>query len=122
MKLYQRRHVISKFKTIIAVCVMAAISALCAVSAVASVSFTTDVYWNPNETKAWAETVVSGVSGRDLCATAYIQSRSTGEYKEIIKPSYNSGSTVTATTESVTVTYPTDIPPVYYGGSYWFLD
>lgn len=111
-----------KFKTIIALCVMAAILSLCAVSAVASVSFTTDVYWNPNETKAWAETVATGTSGLNVLVNAYILSRSTGQFEEVFKPSYNSGSSVTATTAPVEVSYPSPIPLVNYGGGVSFLE
>ena len=101
---------------------MAAILSLCAVSAFASVSFSTSVYWGPLERSAWAETVATGTSGLNVLVTAYIQSRSTGQYEEKIQPSYNSGPSVSATTESVEVTYPSEIPLVDYGGYCNLLD
>lgn len=122
MKLYQRRHVISKFKTIIAVCVMAAISALCAVSAVASVSFTADVYWNANETKAWAENACSGPIGYNFYATAHIQSMSTGDFSNAYEESHGTLSTIIATTNHVSVTYPSPIPLVDYWGTHGFVN
>ena len=112
----------SKFKTIIALCVMAAILSLCAVSAVASVSFSTSVYWGPLERSAWAETVATGTSGLNVLVNAYILSRSTGQFEEVFKPSYNSGSSVTATTAPVEVSYPSPIPLVNYGGGVSFLE
>ena len=111
-----------KIKSLITVCAIALVIAILSVSAIALVSFTTDVYWNASETQAWAETVATGTSGLNVLVNAYIFSRSTGQYEEIFKPSYNSGSSVSATTAPVEVTYPSPIPLVYYGGGVSFLE
>ena len=111
-----------KFKTIIAVLVISAIITTCTLAASATLSFNTSVYWGPLDRSAWAETVANGTTGLNVLVTAYILSRSTGDYEEKFVPSYNSGPTVTATTDPVSVTYPTDLPPVYYGGSCMFIE
>ena len=106
----------NRIKSIVAVCVIIAIITACAIISFAAISFSTSVYWGPMERSAWAESVATGTTGCSIRIFTYIQSRSTGQYREKIVNSINSGSVVTATTDPVDITYPSEIPLVNYGG------
>ena len=109
----------TKFKSLIALCILVAIVTTCALSAAASITSTTTVHWTGNETEAWAKTVGYGPENTNYYVKAWIRSTSTNEYESHINYSLGSGS-ATATTKSVTVTYPSEIPLVEYGGSHGY--
>ena len=103
------------FKKIISVLVIASVLAIFAVSAAASLSYTTSVYWNANETAAWAVTEGTGPSSSHFYVKAVITSTSTGQTAVDYGDS-NFSTSATAETGSVSVTYPSDIPLVTYDG------
>lgn len=112
----------TKFKTLFSLCIVVAIVSTCVLSASAALSSSTSVYWGPKEDYAWAETVGSGSTGRNFYVDAYIKSLSTNDYQYDSACSDGIYSTITASTPSVSITYPSPIPLVDYGGSHWYVD
>ena len=112
----------SKFKTILAISIVAVIISVCAIAASAALSCTTEVYWNVRETEAWAQTVGYGPSSAHFFVSASIESMSTHDFS-IVYVNSNYNTSATATTDHVTIEYPSPIPLVGYGGSidygYW---
>ena len=112
----------TKFKTLFALCIVVAIVSTCVLSAAAALSSSTSVHWNANETAAWAKTVGNGPIGTRFYVKAYIRSTSTGATSSASTNSNGTSSSITATTGSVAVTYPSDIPLVEYSGSHGLGD
>ena len=111
-----------RIKSILAICVLFTIIMICAVSAAASLSSNVSVYWNVKETEAWAENVCSGPLYSNFYATAHIQSMSTGDFSNADEESHGTLSTIIATTNHVSVTYPSPIPLVDYWGTHGFVN
>lgn len=104
------------FKKIISVLVIVSVLAIFAVSAAASLPYTTSVYWNANETAAWAVTEGTGPSAQNFYVMAKITSSSTGQISIAYEDS-NFTTYASVTTNQVPVTYPSSIPLVTYSGS-----
>lgn len=109
----------SKFKTILAISIIAVIISVCAIAASAALSCTTEVYWNVDETAAYSQTIGMGPTDRSFTVKSWIESTSTGIYSSAFADSHGSPS-ATATTSWVPVTYPSDIPLVTYGGEIYY--
>ena len=107
----------TKFKSLIALCIVVAIVATCALSAAASITSTTSVIWNADETAASAKTVGTASAGTAFWVRAYIYSYSTGQSSESVS-STERQSTIEALAGPVAVTYPSQIPLIQYEGSH----